>query len=398
MDGLENMRVLELAGSFGTAYATWLLRGLGANVLMAEKPGAGHPLRRMGPFDNDDPNPEKSLVFGVYARGKQSMTLNTGQKTGGKLLHELLDTVDVLVHGLPLEKCQQLAIDGEQLRKRHPSLVSVAITPFGQKGPYAQYEATEINIYATSGKMYVTGDPTREPLKAGGPQSHVQGGTVGCIAALSGILWRDLTGQGQDADVSMMEATHIHIGDAIFDWLYKKEMRGRLGNRIGTDRTRHYPDTILPTLDGFIYVGAGRGGLDDLAAVTNIPELASEYLKAEPRGHADEIDELLVSWLSTRTKREAADILQSVWILAGEVLNPEEVFGDEGFRERSFFVKSDHPVLGVLTVPRFAARLEGVTETGLRAPLLGEHNKQIYGGILGYSSEDIIRLYEACII
>ncbi len=398
MEGLENIRVLELPGSFGTAYASWLLRGLGANVLMAETPGTGHPLRRMGPFDKDDPHPEKSLVFAVYAHGKQSVTINTSQKTGEKLLHELLDTVDVLVHGLALEECRQLAIDGERLRQQHPTLVSVAVTPFGQTGPYASYKATEINTYAVSGKMNVTGDPNREPIKPWGLQCHAQGGAVGCIAALSGILWRDFTGQGQHADVSMMEAMHIQIADMIFNWLHIKEVRGRQGNRVGTPLARHYPDTVLPTRDGFVYVGAGRGGLDDLAAVTNTPELSSEYLKAAPLGHADEIDELLIPWLSRHTKEEAANILQSVWTLAGEVLSPKEVFEDDGYAERSFFVESDHPVLGSLTVPSFTARLDGVTETGLRAPLLGEHNKEIYGSLLGYSSGDIVRLYEASVI
>ena len=395
---LEGVHVLNLSSSVAGAYASWLLGGTGARIVLVEQPGEGNLLRKMPPFLGDQPHHEKSLVFSLYHRGAKSITLDTNTADGRAILEELLQHSDVLIEDFSPDKATSLGLDPGELQKRLPALVAVSITPFGRTGPYASHSARDLTMYAASGKMFITGDPEREPLKPWGYHCEIQGGAQAALGALVGVFWRELSGEGQHVDVSIVECVHVPVQDTVFEWLYDGTTRRRWGNRMPAKPGRAYPDTTLPCKDGYVRIQLGRGDLEDLALIAEEPKLLDDRLRSDPRNHADEIDALLLPWLMRHTKREAVQRLQELQVLAAEVADPQDLTEDPHYAEREFFVQQDHPFMGSLSLPGAPMKLHGTPWQHSRAPLLGEDNYTVYCQSLGYSQGDLVHLREAGII
>lgn len=202
---LSDLRVLDLTWYIAGPYCTKLLADYGAQVIKVERPGRGDPARRMGPFPNDEPHPEKSGLFLYLNTNKKSVTINLKSTTGIELLRELVREADVLVENFAPRVMPSLGLSYHMLSNINPALVMVSISNFGQIGPYRDYRASELILYGIGGAMNATGTLDGGPLKLGGNVVQYQAGVVAAVATMGAVLASRFRGVGQHVDISIIE-------------------------------------------------------------------------------------------------------------------------------------------------------------------------------------------------
>lgn len=394
---LDGLRIIDASSGVAGGYCTRLLAGLGADVLKVERPHAGDTVRRAGPFPGDVPHRETSAQHLHLNAAKRSITLNVRSASGASLLRRLLERADVYVCDAG-DVHSSLAID--VLREAYPQLVVATVTPFGVDGPYAHWGATDIVAMAAGGYLWLNGDPDREPVKPYGDQAQHQAGVhaaLGVVAALHGR--DDGRADGQHVDVSMQEAAGFLTAGALQRETLMRRPQMRAGPRpAGFAANRLYPSTVRPCADGHVHVHCHNRFPDLISVLMQEPRLAAPDVLAEPLGHADEIDALMDAWLAKRTRAEAVTEAQELRVPMAEVLDPSEVVTHPHLRERGFFVEMEHPVAGRVTQPGAPIVLGATRWHAARAPLLGEHNADVYCGELGLTRRDLARLAAAGVV
>ncbi|MCH9037274.1 MAG: CoA transferase [Chloroflexi bacterium] len=398
---LAGLNVLDLSEGISGGYCTKVLSDLGAQVIKIEASVVGDCTRRMGPFLNDVPSIEASAPFLYLNAGKKSITLNIEADGAKSILKELVKRTDILVESFKPGYLAELGLGYPDLEEANPGLIMASISYFGQDGPYRDYEGCELVAFAMSGYMYLTGDEDREPLKAGGYQAEYQGGLAAAMAILAALNYRDYTEEGQYIDVSTIEALAATLdGVSVFTTL---EHDGVLPRRAGTRLIRReprapYPSTLLPCKDGWIHVHYSPSNPEGIALLTGNPRLADPEVLGAMNGHADEIDQIITDWLKGHTREEAQALAQEIRIPFTMVQSIPEVMEDPQHKARDFFVAIDHPVAGPLKYPRSPFAAPKDPGQPARAPLLGEHNQQIYCQLLGRSSQELSGLADLNVI
>ena len=390
---LDDLRVLDISQGIAGPLCAKLLGDFGADVIKVE-PAAGECGRSMPPFFQDDVHPEKSLIFLLANLNKRGVTLNLEEPRGADIFRELVRRADVVVETFPPGHLASLGLDHASLERENPGLVMTSITPFGQCGPYSQYKGDELVAYATSGIMSISGTMDREPLKHGGFQAQYGAGFNGTAATLFTLLLRDVTGVGQHVDVSVQEVVNwtMVINQPFYSWTGGVQGRRRPeGAMFGN---------VMPCKDGYFVSQAGGGASwDDVAEFYGREELKEErFADATQRiinGRA--LDELLIEAARDRTMAEMFKTASERYrMLFGIVQTPADLARCAQLEAREFYHDVEHPVIGKLKVP---FRLWDMAETPARcrrpAPLLGQHNAEVYSQILGYTEEDVRRLRDA---
>ena len=216
---LDDIRVLDVSQGIAGPLCAKLLGDFGADVIKVEPPG-GESARRMPPFVGDAPHPEKSLFFLLLNLNKQGVTLNLEEPRGAEIFRTLACRADVVVESFPPGYQASLGLDHASLERENPGVLMTSITPFGQTGPYSQYQGEEIVAYAMSGIMGISGTTDREPLKHGGFPGQYEAGFNGTLATLFALLLRDVTGVGQHVDVSIQEVVNstMVINQPFYSW------------------------------------------------------------------------------------------------------------------------------------------------------------------------------------
>ncbi len=385
---LSGGRVLDLTHCIAGPYCTKILADYGADVVKVERPGVGDPARSMGPFPGDNPDIESSGLFLYLSTNKKSITLNLKSAAGVEILKELVKGVDIVVENFSPRVMPGLGLDYQTLKEINPGLVMVSISNFGQTGPYRDCKATDLTVWGLSGILYELGDPDREPLKMGSNVSEYVAGLYGALVALSALYYRDETGIGQHVDVSVLEAFHTMQPSMTLVF----SMAGFIRQRAGI----HFPWGILPCDDGYIgFFLPTQTHWESLCVLLEMPELIDrpEYetpmMREERR---DEITAIIVSWLKGKRMEDVFHAAQELRLPLTMVPNTEQLFDMPQHKARGYFVDIDHPVGGKLTYPGAPFRLEETAWQAGRAPLLGEHNEEIYCGRLGYSREHFAKL------
>ena len=387
---LDGYKILDLSWHISGPYCTKALAEVGAEVVKVEKVDGGDPARMMPPFFEDDAHPEKSLLFLYLNTGKKSVTLNLKTDRGKDILKKLVGESDVLVENFSPRVMPALGLDYEKLAQINPKLIMTSISNFGQNGPYRDYKASDITAMAMGGLMHMTGDIEREPLTYGGWQSQYQGGINAFAATMCALFYRDMgqgRGQGQHVDISIMESITQIL--ELFDLVY--QVTGGMYERSGTRWANRPAWGIYPCADG--YVGLVSGPVRrwmQISKMMNEPLLADPKYIAQRQELADEIDALMLGWLVQHTKEEIYHIAQSMEpkVPASPVRTPEDLLNSEQFKAREFFKEVEHPIVGKGLYPGPAARLWETPMQVTRAPLLGEHNEEVYGR-LGYSRPEL---------
>lgn len=391
---LSGTRVLDLTHYIAGPFCTKMLADYGADVVKVERPGLGEATRSMGPFLNDQPHPEKSGLFLYLNTNKKSITLNLKSAAGAKILKELVKHTDILVENFSPRVMPSLGLDYETLKKINPKLVMTSISNFGQNGPYRDYKATDLNIWGVSGIMYELGEPHREPLRIGNNVSEYVAGLYGALVSLSALYYRDETGKGQHIDVSILEAFHTMQPSMTVVYSYAGFIRKRTGIR--------FPWGILPCKDGYVgFYLPTQTHWESLCALMEKPELREkpEYetpmMREERR---DEITAIIVSWLKDKRMEDVFHAAQELRLPLTIVPNPEQLLNTPQHKARGYFVNIEHPETGAFTYPGAPFKLSEMPWHAGRAPLLGEHNEEIYCKKLGYSREDLMKLKEEGVI
>jgi CoA:oxalate CoA-transferase len=394
---LSGVKVLDLTHYIAGPYCTKLLADYGAEVIKIEKPRGGDGARRLAPFFHDDPHPEKSGFFLYLNTNKKSITLNLKTEAGKNIFKEQLKNSDILVENFSPRVMPSLGLDYETLRKISPCLVMVSISNFGQTGPYRDFKATEIVLDAMGGWSTIIGHPNREPLKPGGYQSQFVAGLFGAIASVSAYYGQQISSVGQHVDVSVMDAVLYIQMNLTASYTYDNVIRKRYGNRVGP-----FPSGILPCKDG--YIGAITVTAEKWPVFCEwmgMPELVDDprfKTVADRALNIDELDAIMISWLIEHDQEELFREGQKRGLPFGIPCNTKMLLESKHLKERGYFVEVEHPLTGKVRYPGAQVKMGDLPYKLNRAPLLGEHNEEIYCGRLGYSRDELVRLQEQGII
>ena len=400
---LADLRVLDLTHYIAGPYCTKLLADYGAEVIKIERPDGGDPARRYGPFPHDAPHPEKSALFLHLNTNKRGITLNLKTAAGKDLFTDLVRHTDVVVENFSPRVMPKLGLTYETLEQLNPRLVMTSISNFGQTGPYRDYKAQDILLYAMAGAMQQTGVAEREPVKMAGNLMQYQTGTMAATATLVGVYAAQLQGIGQHIDVSLFE-TQAGTVDRRSTFLMAYAYAGEAFSRQTSGSQGMLPRGIYPCRDGYVCIHVTSEWWPRLVQMLERPDFLTDPKFSTPAARMNieaqgEFDAIFYPWLLERTKQDIMARAQAARVLATAVNTPEEVFTDRHFQARGFFVEVDHPNAGQVTQPGPPFRMAETPWCIRRcAPRLGEHNEEIYGGMLGLSQEELMVLREQGII
>ena len=391
----DGLRVLDLSQGISGPFCTRLLGDFGADVLKVEPP-QGDVLRSFGPFHQDDPHPEKCLFFLTLNVNKRGVTLNLGTEGGRRLLRELVRHADVLVESFKPGYLASLGLGYHDLAGLNPGLVVTSITPFGQHGPYSQYEGEEIVYYAMGAIMSFSGTLDREPLKHGGFQAQYEAGLNAAAATAVAVFTRELSGEGQHVDLSIAEVVNSTM---VINQPYYSFTGGIQGRRNPQGTLFGNP---MPCKDGYVISQTGGGATwDDIAAFYERPELLEPRFadQVQRQRHGEELDAILVDAIKDRTKLELFTRASEMRMLFGMVQDARDLAQCPQLEARGFYREVEHPVIGRIRVPAVLFNMSATPyELRRPAPLLGQHNEEVYCGELGYSRDDLVRLRQLDII
>jgi crotonobetainyl-CoA:carnitine CoA-transferase CaiB-like acyl-CoA transferase len=386
---LEGVRVVDLTHYLAGPYCTKLLATLGADVVKIERPAAGDPMRGFGPFAAGEPNIEAGAWFLYLNTSKQSVTLDLKSSQGRQIVLDLVKSAHILLENFAPGVMDRLGLGYEQLREVNPALVMTSISNYGQTGPYRDWKATELNLYAAGGLMNITGEPEQEPLKEGAPLAQLGAGQNAFVASMTGLMYAEDTGIGQQIDLSVAEYATNVLENAMMQYSYSGVEYSRVGNR-GYGRAAW---GIYPCRDG--YVGIIAGPDQNWPEVANIME---QEALADPRYasrqgrllHADEVDALMLPWLLDNDKVDIFKAGQEHGLGFSFVSTMQDLLEMEQLEARDYFEELEHPVAGTLRYPGPPISPHSPIQTWVyrRAPLLGEHNRAVIVDRLGYSETE----------
>lgn len=405
---LSPYRVLDLTNELGFLCGK-ILGDLGADVIKIEQPG-GDPARRLGPYYGDQPDPEKSLFWFGFNNNKRGITLNLESAKGRELFSQLVAKADFVIETFTPGYLDGLNLAYGALAKINPRLVVTSITPFGQTGPYSKFKASDIEIMALSGCMSLTGDPDRPPLRVTFPQSYGWTGSYAAMGALIAHTHRELTGEGQQVDVSAQACLLWAFSHAHVFWDLNRHVEKRAGSFMtGRSITGAKMRVFWPCQDGYlnfiIYGGeAGRRTNQALVEWMDSKDMAPDFLKQKDwktfdiaqvtQEEIDRMEEPIESFFQGITKTEFFKEVVKRQMLGYPVAAVTEIFADPQHQARNFWQTIEHPELHTsIDYPGgFAKFSEGACQIWRRAPLIGEHNREIYGQELGISPAQIAEL------
>ena len=393
---LDGLRVLDLGPGIAPSFCAKLLADYGASVVKVEAPGEGDPTRRMGPFVADAPDSEKSIPYLYVNTGKRGITLDWSTESGGVILHKLLDDADVLVEGYSPSQTHSSCISYTEFARTHQHLVVTSVTPFGQDGPYREFEATDIVTCAMSGLMYHSGDSDREPLRNALDQSLYVAGANAAAATLVAVFARLTSGAGQHVDVSVAECLAAHLVQPVPYHNYMGATKGRRPVR-GSGF-----EELMPARDGYVVPSVqGSQPWETVADLIGLEELHDpRFASGAGRiANGEELKTLLIEGLAQWDRLPLFIASGERRLVFGMAQDAGDMVACPHLAERGFYHQVDHPVAGTATFPGMAAALsERPPQAPTPAPLLGQHNAEIYGGELGYSGEELAALRYAGVI
>jgi CoA:oxalate CoA-transferase len=401
LDILSDIKVLELAHSLSGAFCAKLLADQGANTVKVEPPGWGDPARREPPFINGIPDPDSSTIFLAFNTNKRGITLDIEQPQGRELLLRLVADADVLIESYPPGHLESLDLGYQVLRETNAKLVVSSITYFGQTGPYRDYQGGDLVVQALGGFLNaVTGSADRPPMGTTLEQMEITAARNGAIAIMAALLQRRQSGEGQQIDLSTMEAAVSTPSGLIQPYSFT----GRSPKRGGSDG--NVMDGMhLPTKDGEVTLTtAGTGGrpMEAWSEFLEEPRLLDPKFATRPSRleNWEELHILVAPKLALWNNLDLMHETMARGLVIGLVQNPQQVVDSPHLAERGYFVEIDHPEAGSLKYPSpgFLMDEENPMEGSKAAPTLGEHNSEILGGELGLSAEELGQLRASQII
>jgi benzylsuccinate CoA-transferase BbsE subunit len=411
---LSPYRVLDLTDEKGL-FCSKILADLGADVIHIERPH-GNSARMIPPFYGNTPGPEKSLFWFAFSAGKRGITLNLDTEAGKDILKILGKTADFLVESYPVGYLDGIGLGYDVLRKENPGIIMASITPFGETGPYKDYKAGDLIASAMGGMVYCTGEPDRAPIRISIDQAYCQASVHAAAGLMIALTARANSGRGQHIDVSMQAGMVRTLHTQLPYWEYSRHIVQRSGvwRFRGGAATRE----IWPCKDGFVswmFFGGAVG--------TQQMQLMVKWMEA--RGMAGSLSGAVQDWSKVDLTKVSQDTIKGWEKIIGDFFGSftkKELYGealtrripltplnsipdvvrDEQLATRDFWVDVEHPELGTslhYPGPFFKTSNSAVApEIQRRAPLLGKHNREIYGGEMGLRKDEMDALAREGII
>ena len=393
---LGDLRVLDLADEKGV-FCTKILADLGADVVKIERPG-GDPMRNNGPFYHDIPHRERSLYFWQFNANKRGITLNLENADGRAIFKRLIKAADILVESYQPGYLDGLGLGYGELSKVNPALIMTSITPFGQTGPYRDYQGSDIVGVAMGGMMNVCGHPDTPPVMPFGEQAYHTVSNYAAIASLLALHHRDAAGVGQHIDVPMQSCVAFSLEFPNLWYIHWREVLGRRGTAHGSTGLGAYTPNVYACKDGHMCTFPGHIptdwiDADGMIGDLNEPKWQDPFTKLTPECQAHKM-EITAAWMKTHTKAELFEGCQNMHISWSPVNTFEDLFSDPHLKDRGFFVPLEHPELEeTFLYPGAPMKMEETPwKLRRRAPLIGEHNLEIYEQELGFSREQLALL------
>lgn len=389
---LAGLRVLDLTGYRGQLCAR-LLADMGADVIKVEPP-EGDLARRVGPFVDGLPHRDRSLFFWFYNLNKRSLTLDLENPRGAEILLNLARSADLVIESFRPGRMREIGLGWEELHRVNPAAILLSIAPFGQTGPYRDFEADDTILAAVGGMLYVNGWPGRQPVRPLGLQAYHSSAYYGAIAAMCALFARDRDGAGQWVDLSMQEATVAaveHVAGSYFGEGRVEPRRGTLHwsryFRVGKCRDGYIMHCTLGDWTSLVEWAASDGKGLDLTA----PEWQDVGYRAV---HAEHLFDVLDEWVKDYDRDDLLERAQTLRLPYATVRKPEELFEDEQLAARGYFVEVEHPELGrKFRYPGAPYVFNGSPwRVYRRPPLVGEHTAEILHGELGLEEDYLAAL------
>ena len=396
---LAGLKVLEYGEFVSAPYCGKLMADAGADVIKVEKPSVGDKAREYGPFPQDIPHPEKSGLFLYLNTNKRSVTLNLKTAAGRKVFKELVMWADVLIENIPLSDLPKLGLDYETLHEINPRLVVTSITYFGLTGPYADFKGCDLitahtSVEAFLNPAYEVYDPElNPPLKLPGHSSDFLSGLMASICTMSGVFAQKISGVGQHIDLSQQEAVAAIICHEVGDYF-------DAGMTYLRDRKYRWWDSPkYPCSDGFIMMNIPFQFWEGVIKMMDSPQWAQNTAYKTPVGlneHQKEIQPQLKAWFKQHTCADVVKRAQAQRLDISIVQSAKELAENEMFEARKFMVEPVHPAAGKIRFPGAPCKFSATPSSAPRAaPLLGEHNTEVYCGMLGYSDEKLKKMQQS---
>ncbi len=394
---LTGVRVLDIATYIAAPFCAEMLGEFGADVIKIELPRVGDPVRRFGSASECS----ETLVWLTEARNKRAVTLDLRKPEGAELFKELVAKSDVVCENFQPGTMERWGLGYEVLSAVNPAVVMLRISAYGQTGPYRDRPGFGRIANAFGGISFLAGYPDRAPVTPGSATlPDYLAGVFGAFGVLAALRHRDRTGHGQVVDIGLYEVI-FRILDELAP-AYDKH--GTVRQRMGPGTVNVVPHSHYPTRDGrWIAIACTSDKIfARLAELMGHPQLAGDgrygtFAKREAEREA--VDRMVADWTSRYDRDELLRRCEEGQVPCGPVYAIDEIFADPQYRSRQNILRVEDERLGSLAVPNVVPRLsETPGELKWLGPKLGEHNKEVFGGLLGLSDQRLQELSEKGVI
>ena len=407
---LAGIRVIDMSRVFAAPVGAQILGDLGADVIKIERPGVGDDGRGYGTAwikGKDGIETRQSSFFTVSNRNKRSITVNHSKPEGQEIIRALAKDADVLVENYKVGDLKRFGLDYESLKAINPRLIYCSVTGYGQTGPMAAKPGYDGLFQATGGMMAVTGIPDGQPgagpRKAGPSLVDFVTGHNTALAIMGALMHRHNSGEGQFIDIALLDTSVAMVSHIMQDYLISGVAPPRLGN----GGNGGGPADLLYGSDGIVYLTAGTDEHYRLLTVLmEQPELNSDprfdsNFKRASSGRAELID-IVNAWSRQFTVAKLLAMFEETGIPAAKYNELPEVWEEEQVKFRKLRAVTPHPHAEAGSVDLIASPLSQMSASPatirLPPPMLGEHNREVLQGLLGYSDERLAELRDLKII
>ena len=388
---LKGLRMIELGVLLAGPYCGQLLGDFGAEVIKVEQPGVGDPMREWGQTKIAG----RSLWWPIVARNKKSITLNLRTPEGQDIIKKLVAESDILLENFRPGTMEKWGLGYDVLSKINPKLIMVRVSGYGQTGPYA-YKAGYASVgEAVGGLRYVMGYSDRVPSRAGISIGDTLAATFAALGTMMALHQRSKTGKGQVVDSSIYESCFAMMESLVTEY----QVNGYIRERTGSILPKVAPSNVYPTSDGMVIIGANQDTVfARLAKAMGHPEWPEDprFDNHNSRGENQELlDNLIADWTKQRTSEEVLAVMDEAGVPSGKLFRAPEMLEDPHYKAREAIVGVPFPEVGELLMQNAFPKLsETPGSVRWAGPELGEHNDEVYKGLLGLSDEDVAKLKE----
>lgn len=384
---LDGIRVIELGQLIAGPFCGQLMGDMGAEIIKVEPPGQGDPMRNWGRGDD-------KLWWEVVSRNKKAVSANLRVPEGQELVRKLVAKADILIENFKPGTIEKWGLGPDVLHAINPGLIIVRVSGYGQTGPYSERAGFGGIGEAMGGWRYFVGDPDRAPSRMGVSIGDTLAATYGCMGALAALHAREKTGKGQVVDSALYEAVLQVMESVVPEYHWSGYIRERSGSVLPGIA----PSNVYKCKDGDYLIGANQDAVwARLADAMGQPELATDprYANHVARGkNQTELDERIERWTRTLTVDEVEALMIKHSIPAGKMYRAPEMLEDPHFHARGAIIDVKTERWGSLKMQNAFPKLSD-TPSSVRSAApskIGQHNEEIYGGLLGLDDHQLAEL------